>query len=131
MWLPRASFAMTAAASSPCGTRPSSLLAPQAPRPAADARESRKDQVGGGLDIGPVGVPLARIDQEHLAGPNLASLGAIVEVQTPFGHDEGDRDRIAVRGPFLPRLEPQTDDAHRSTVRDLLKAKRTARLIRR
>src|ERR1700682_3363463 len=123
---------MTAAASSPCGTRPrSSLFAPQAPRPAPDARQSRQDPGGGGPDIGAVGVPLARIDQEHLAGPNLASLGAIVEVQPPFGHDEGDRDRIAVLGHFLPRLEPQTDDAHRSTVRDLLKAKRTARLIRR
>jgi hypothetical protein len=36
-----------------------------------------------------------------------------------------------VLGHFLTRLEPQTDDTHRSAVRDLLKAKRTARLIRR
>jgi hypothetical protein len=74
-------------------------------------------------------VPLARIDQQHLAGTDLSRLRAIVELQPPLRHDERNWNRVAVLRHFLARLEPQTNDAHRPAVRDLLKAEGTTRFI--
>ena len=73
-------------------------------------------------------MPLARIDEQHLAGADLTGCGAVVEQQAARGHDHGDRYRVAVLGYDLARLEPQPNDPHRPAVRDLLKAER-ARLL--
>src|SRR5205823_7400756 len=43
------------------------------------------------------------------------------------GDDERDRNRIAVLGHVLARIEPQADHAHRPAVRDLLEADRAPR----
>jgi len=70
-------------------------------------------------------VPLARVDQQHLARSDLARLDAVIEVQAAAGHDEGDRDGIAVLGHGLAGLEAQADDAHRAAVGDLLEPERS------
>jgi hypothetical protein len=67
---------------------------------------------------------LAGIDQQHLACSDLTALLPIVEQEASPGDDQSDRYRVAVGGNGLARLEPQTDDAHRAAVCDLLEAKR-------
>lgn len=76
-------------------------------------------------------MPLARIDQQHLAGADLSSLRPVVEVQASLRDDERDRDRVPMLGHSLSRLEPQAHDPHRPAVGDLLKTKGTMLLARR
>ena len=106
-------------------------LSAEAPRPAAHARESSEHQVGGRVDVSPIGVPLARIDQQHLTSADLSGFRPVVEVQAPFGDDQGDRYRVPMLGHFLARLEAQANDPHRPAVGDLLKAKGTMLVARR
>src|SRR2546423_7089648 len=73
---------------------------------------------------------LAGIDEEHLAGPNLATTLAVVEMERPRGHDHGHGNRVAVLGNVLPGLQAQPDDPHRSAVGDLLEADRAPRPAR-
>ncbi len=73
-------------------------------------------------------MPLARIDQQHLAGADLSSLHPVVEVQASLRDDERDRDRVPMLGHFLSWLEAQAHDTHRPAVGDLLKAKGTTLL---
>jgi len=100
-------------------------LTPQGPRSAAHARQSREDEVGGRDDIGAVGMPLARVDEQHLACSDLTRLHTIVEVQATAGDDQRDGDRVAMLGHGLAGLQAQTDYAHGTAVRDLLEAEWT------
>jgi 2-phosphosulfolactate phosphatase len=75
-------------------------------------------------------VPLAWIDQQHLAHADLAGLRPVVETESTAGHDQGDRYRVAVLGHGLAWLQAQPDDAHRPAVRDLLEAKRARAFAR-
>ncbi len=74
---------------------------------------------------------LAGVDEEHLAGADLARRSAVIEVKPAFGDDERDRDGVAMLGNVLSRFEPQADDAHRSAVSDLLEAEWSTRSARR
>ncbi len=69
-------------------------------------------------------VALAGVDEEHLAGANLALPRAIVEVKVADGHDERYGDGVTVLGDFLAGLEPEPHHSHRSAVGDLLEAER-------
>lgn len=70
-------------------------------------------------------MPLARVDQQHLTRSYVARLHAVVEVQAAAGHDDRDRDRVAVLGHRLAGLEAQADDAHRAAIGDLLEPERS------
>ena len=72
-----------------------------------------------------IGVLFARIDEQHLAGADLAGLLSIVEPQASVGHDQCDRDRVAMLRHDLAWFEPQTDDAHRAAIGNLLEPKRS------
>jgi 2-phosphosulfolactate phosphatase len=67
-------------------------------------------------------VTLTRIDQQHLADADLSGDDPVVEPQTAAGDDQRHRDGVAMLGHVLARLEAQTDDTHRTAVRDLLEA---------
>jgi hypothetical protein len=70
-------------------------------------------------------VPLAWVDQQHLAGRDLSLAAPVVEVEVADRDDQGHWDRVAVLWNILSWLQPQTDHAHRSAVSDLLEAKGT------
>jgi len=70
-------------------------------------------------------VPLARVDQQHLAGPNLACLHSVIELQPTARHDQRDGNGVAVLGDGLAWLEAQSDHAHGAAVRNLLEAERS------
>jgi 2-phosphosulfolactate phosphatase len=70
-------------------------------------------------------VPLTRVDEEHLASTDCPFSVPVVKAQTSSGHDQRDRDRVAVLGHVLARLETKADHAHRSAICDLLKAERS------
>ena len=67
---------------------------------------------------------LTRVDQEHLAGPDLARPHTVIEVEATSGHDQRDGYRVAVLRDGLARLQAQADDPHRPAISDLLEAKR-------
>lgn len=77
-----------------------------------------------------IAVPLTRIDEQHLARDDLAPLRAVVELEPPACDYESHRNRVAMLGHGLARLEAQTDDAHRTAVRDLLESKSTGAVAR-
>ena len=70
------------------------------------------------------------IDQEHLSCCDLTTGCPIVEMQEAHRDDQRNRDGVAVLGNLLPGLEAQANDAHGSTVGDLLEADGTARSFR-
>jgi hypothetical protein len=51
-------------------------------------------------------------------------------MQSPAGDDQRHWNRVAVLGHGLARLEAQSDDTHRSAVRDLLEAERAWTIAR-
>lgn len=69
-------------------------------------------------------MPLARVDEQHLAYADLALSRTVVELEAPARDDQSHRDGVAMLGHGLARLEAQTDDAHRAAVCDLLESER-------
>ena len=76
------------------------------------------------MDVGPIAVAFTWVDEEHLAGPDLAGLRAVVEMESPACDDHRHWNCVAVLGHDLARLEAKPDDAHRTAVGDLLEAER-------
>lgn len=74
-----------------------------------------------------IGVPLAGVDEQHLAGADLAGLRSIVEMQPSVSHYQRDWNRVPMLGDTLARLQAQADDSHRAAVGYLLEAKRSRR----
>lgn len=73
---------------------------------------------------------LARIDEQHLAHSNLALGRSVVKLEPTLRDDQGDRNGIAMLWNFLTRLQPQSDDAQRSAIGDLLETKGVMRPTR-
>ena len=122
-WLDVATLSQLAArrttdGSSRCGTRRDSARAcAQGPGPAANAGQPREHEVGRRRDLRAVAVPLAGVDQQHLAGADLgphSSPSSKCSVPTVTISATG----IALRcsGTSWPGLEAQPDHAHRAAV---------------
>ena len=75
-------------------------------------------------------MPLAGIDEEHLARSDLALIGSIIEMQVAHGDDQRHRYRIAMVRNVLSRLQSKADHAHRAAIGDLLESKGALRSFR-
>jgi hypothetical protein len=73
-------------------------------------------------------VPLAGVDQKHLAWPDRTGLFSVIELEAAVGHDQRNRNGVAVLGHCLACVEAQANHAHRSAIRDLLEAESARRL---
>jgi 2-phosphosulfolactate phosphatase len=70
-------------------------------------------------------MPLARVDEKHLARADLARPRPVVELEPASSDDERDGDRVAVLRHSLAWLQAQADDPHGPAVRYLLESERT------
>ena len=65
-------------------------------------------------------MPLTWVDEEHLARANLSVARSVEKMKAAHGDDQRNRDRVAVLGHVLARLQTQPHNSHRSAIGDLL-----------
>lgn len=102
----------------------------ECPGAGADTGQAGEDEVRGRLDVGPIGVAFAGVDEEESSRLDDALLPAVGEVEHSLRDDHRHGDRVAVLLDALAGGQAQPDHAQRPGVGDRLPPDRAVRFRR-